>query len=73
MAISTKVQSTHDTSHRLRNFNKTEGQVVNTSIPLRKWNKIFMGNRGREAGRDLGDTGEWEGDGKGGRIRYEKR
>ena len=43
-------------------FNKKKGLSEDASIPLRRGNKIIMGDRGREGGTWVGEWGD--------RIRY---
>jgi hypothetical protein len=45
---------------------------VDALVLLRRGNKIIMGSRGREGGRDLGGKGEEEGK-RAGRIRCGRR
>jgi hypothetical protein len=47
MAISPKIQNTHDTPTDSKKLNKKKGPSVDTLIPLRRGNKIIMGGRGR--------------------------
>jgi hypothetical protein len=49
-----------------KKFNKKEGQSVDSSIPLRRGNKLIMESRGREGGNSVrkdreGERG-WGGD-----------
>ena len=71
MDVTPKVLNTHDTTHIPYKLYKTKGPSVDTSIPLRKGNKIITGGRGREiplcergggrkkgSGSAIGETGE---------------
>ena len=69
MHISPKAQNTHDKLTNSMKLNKNEGQSVDSSIPLRRRNKIITGGRGREEhGYKRGGGGK-----EGSRIRYGKR
>ena len=46
MEISPKVQNVRDTNHM--KLNKKESPSVNTSVTLRRGNKIIVGDRGRK-------------------------
>jgi hypothetical protein len=66
--IRQRAWNTHDTTHRPHEAKRKEDQRADALVLLRRGNKINKGSRGR---RDLG--GKEEGEGKTGRIRYERR